>query len=81
MYSDFNELINQTNPISDKIIYINKILFDEYKLLERIGFLIQYSLISDLSNNDAINARECIENDKIDEIRNEKIMKFILMNK
>ena len=81
MYSDFNELINQTNPIFDKIIYINKILFDEYKLLEKIGFSIQYSLISDLSNNDAINARECIENNKIDEIKNKKIMKFILVNK
>lgn len=81
MFNNFNELIDQTIPISDKIIYIERILFDEYKLLEKIGFCINYSLISDSTNIDAINALECISNNKIDEIKNEKILNFIKLNR
>jgi len=80
MYLDFDEIIDQIVPISDKNICINKILFDEYKLLKKLGFNVKYSIISNLSNIDVVNACKCIENNEIDKIENEKILKFVLMN-
>jgi hypothetical protein len=81
MYLNFDEIINQTVPIFDKNICINKILFDEYKLLKKLGFNVKYFIISNSSNIDVVNAYKCIENNEIDKIENEKILKFVLMNK
>ncbi len=81
MFYDFNNLINQNRPISEKTIYIEKILFDEYKLLERLGFCVNYSLISDLPNNDAVEACEYINKNKINEIDNIDILNFIKLNR
>ncbi len=80
MFNDFNDLINQTSSILDKIIYVSKISFDEYKLLEKLGFCTSYSSISDLPNNDAVQACECINNNKLDEIENKAIHDFVCMN-
>ena len=81
MYTNFEDLLKESTPIGDRTLYIEKILFDEYKLLEKLGFCVNYSLISDLPNNEAVNAKECLENNKIDDISNEQIIKFIKINR
>ena len=80
MYSDFNELINSDELINDKSICISRILFDEYKFLASMGFYINYSLISAEINKDAQDAEKCILHDKIDQIQNKNILKFVKLN-
>jgi hypothetical protein len=84
MFHSFNELIKHHEKIIEKNIYVKNILFDEYKLLEQLGFCVNYSLISGASNNDAIEAYEAINKNNIDllnNIKNKELYEFIKINK
>ena len=82
-FINFNDLIeNYTECIKlETIINIENILFDEYKLLKLLGFTINYSKISNIENDNANNAYNCLIYNKIDDIKDKKIQKFIKMFK
>jgi len=82
-FVNFDDLIkNYTECIKlEKIINIESILFDEYKLLQLLGFTVNYSKISNTENANTIDAYNCIICNKISDIKDEQIQKFVKMFK